>query len=244
MCNSSSIVYSMNIFQLISVYAELNQPTLAYEKCIFSKALLKQHNNYSRIITVDMFECITLTNLGLYNESKEKLLKILSSANNDYLSYRTDQIYHNLAWNALLSQSYEECIHYTNLAKDAGDPSPDLCYFIPYSYYKQKDYLKCLDYIESHLEYADDFYKPFLQAISARIQKQNVDFEKNIILYYQSLLQNNVYEDIPLIQNFILDYYTETNNKDMMIKILIDIKSFNDKDLTLKSSILFTTSQS
>ena len=69
-------------------------------------------------------------------------------------------------------------------------------------------------------------------------------FKKNIILYYQSLLQNNVYEDIPLIQNFILDYYTETNNKDMMIKILIDIKSFNDKDLTLKSSTLFTTSQS
>ena len=87
-------------------------------------------------------------------------------------------------------------------------------------------------------------WQPFLQAISARIQKQNVDFEKNIILYYQSLLQNNVYEDIPLIQNFILDYYTETNNKDMMIKILIDIKSFNDKDLTLKSSTLFTTSQS
>ena len=83
-----------------------------------------------------------------------------------------------------------------------------------------------------------------MQAISARIQKQNVDFEKNIILYYQSLLQNNVYEDIPLIQSFILDYYTETNNKDMMIKILIDIKSFNDKDLTLKSSTLFTTSQS
>ena len=83
-----------------------------------------------------------------------------------------------------------------------------------------------------------------MQAISARIQKQYVDFEKNIILYYQSLLQNNVYEDIPLIQNFILEYYTETNNKDMMIKILIDIKSFNDKDLTLKSSTLFTTSQS
>ena len=81
MCNSSSIVYSMNIFQLISVYAELNQPTLAYEKCIFSKALLKQHNNYSRIITVDMFECITLTDLGLYNESKEKLRKAYGTLN-------------------------------------------------------------------------------------------------------------------------------------------------------------------
>ncbi|MFR3061763.1 MAG: hypothetical protein ACLTL6_07025 [Holdemanella porci] len=88
------------------------------------------------------------------------------------------------------------------------------------------------------------FLQAFLQSISARIQKQYIDFEKNIILYYQSLLQNNVYEDIPLIQNFILDYYTETNNKDMMIKILIDIKSFNDKDLTLKSSTLFNTSQS
>ena len=120
------------------------------------------------------------------------------------------------------------------MAIENKDPSCDLCYFIPYSYYKQNEYLKCLDYIESHLEYADDFYKPFLQAISARIQKQNVDFEKNIILYYQSLLQNNMYEGIPLIQN----------NKDMMIKILIDIKSFNDKDLTLKSSTLFTTSQS
>ena len=63
-------------------------------------------------------------------------------------------------------------------------------------------------------------------------------------IFRLSFIQNNVYEDIPLIQNFILDYYTETNNKDMMIKILIDIKSFNDKDLTLKSSTLFTTSQS
>ena len=86
------------------------------------------------------------------------------------------------------------------------------------------------------------FISNWAYAMPGTLQKQNVDFEKNIILYYQSLLQNNVYEDIPLIQNFILDYYTETNNKDMMIKILIDIKSFNDKDLTLKSSTLFVDS--
>ena len=168
------------------------------------------------------------------------MLNNINQSSNKYIS----TIYHSLAWCYLLNCQYSECIKYTNLAIENKDPSSDLCYFIPYSYYKQNEYLKCLEYIESHLEYADDFYKPFLQAISARIQKQNVDFEKNIILYYQSLLQNNVYEDIPLIQNFILDYYTETNNKDMMIKILIDIKSFNDKDLTLKSSTLFTTSQS
>lgn len=87
-------------------------------------------------------------------------------------------MYHSLAWCYLLNCQYSECIKYTNLAIENKDPSCDLCYFIPYSYYKQNEYLKCLDYIESHLEYADDFYKPFLQAISARIQKQNVDFEK------------------------------------------------------------------
>ena len=181
--------------------------------------------------------------MGLYNFATAKLKELLSDINQSNKEH-VSKIHHSLAWCYLLNNQFEECIIETSLSTKFGDKSPDLCYFIPYSYYKQNEYLKCLDYIESHLKYADDFYKPFLQAISARIQKQNGDFEKNIILYYQSLLQNNVYEDIPLIQNFILDYYTETNNKDMMIKILIDIKSFNDKDLTLKSSTLFTTSQS
>ena len=210
-------------------------------QCVYQ--IIQLNNIISIILWIDFFLFNCLTNLGLYENSIQKLTELLNNidqSSNKYIS----TIYHSLAWCYLLNCQYSECIKYTNLAIENKDPSCDLCYFIPYSYYKQKEYLKCLDYIESHLEYADDFYKPFLQAISARTQKQNVDFEKNIILYYQSLLQNNVYEDIPLIQSFILDYYTETNNKDMMIKILIDIKSFNDKDLTLKSSTLFTTSQS
>ena len=230
-------------FELISIYAETNRSALAYTYCEKSRSIFNRLQNYTTMFFIDFFQCNCLTNLGLYESSIQKLTELLNNidqSSNKYIS----TMYHSLAWCYLLNCQYSECIKYTNLAIENKDPSCDLCYFIPYSYYKQNEYLKCLDYIESHLEYADDFYKPFLQAISARIQKQNVDFEKNIILYYQSLLQNNVYEDIPLIQNFILDYYTETNNKDMMIKILIDIKSFNDKDLTLKSSTLFTTSQS
>ena len=241
--SSNSKVYAYSLFQLISLCARTNRVALAYSYCEKSRSIFNRLQNYTTMFFIDFFQCNCLTNLGLYESSIQKLTELLNNidqSSNKYIS----TMYHSLAWCYLLNCQYSECIKYTNLAIENKDPSCDLCYFIPYSYYKQNEYLKCLDYIESHLEYADDFYKPFLQAISARIQKQYVDFEKNIILYYQSLLQNNVYEDIPLIQNFILDYYTETNNKDMMIKILIDIKSFNDKDLTLKSSTLFTTAQS
>ena len=241
--SSNSKVYAYSLFQLISLCARTNRVALAYSYCEKARNIFNRLNNYTTLFYIDFSQCNCLISMGLYDFATAKLKELLSDINQTNKEH-VPKIHHSLAWCYLLNCQYSECIKYTNLAIENKDPSCALCYFIPYSYYKQNEYLKCLDYIESHLEYADDFYKPFLQAISARIQKQNVDFEKNIILYYQSLLQNNVYEDIPLIQNFILDYYTETNNKDMMIKILIDIKSFNDKDLTLKSSTLFTTAQS
>lgn len=241
--SSNSKVYAYSLFQLISLCARTNRVALAYSYCEKARNIFNRLNNYTTLFYIDFSQCNCLISMGLYDFATAKLKELLSDINQTNKEH-VPKIHHSLAWCYLLNCQYSECIKYTNLAIENKDPSCDLCYFIPYSYYKQNEYLKCLDYIESHLEYADDFYKPFLQAISTRTQKQNVDFEKNIILYYQSLLQNNVYEDIPLIQNFILDYYTETNNKDMMIKILIDIKSFNDKDLTLKSSTLFTTSQS
>ena len=241
--SSNSKVYAYSLFQLISLCARTNRVALAYSYCEKARNIFNRINNYTSLFYIDFSQCNCLISMGLYDFATAKLKELLSDINQSNKEH-VPKIHHSLAWCYLLNCQYSECIKYTNLAIENKDPSCDLCYFIPYSYYKQNEYLKCLDYIESHLEYVDDFYKPFLQAISACIQKQNVDFEKNIILYYQSLLQNNVYEDIPLIQNFILDYYTETNNKDMMIKILIDIKSFNDKDLTLKSSTLFTTSQS
>ena len=241
--SSNSKVYAYSLFQLISLCARTNRVALAYSYCEKARNIFNRLNNYTTLFYIDFSQCNCLISMGLYDFATAKLKELLSDINQSNKEH-VPKIHHSLAWCYLLNCQYSECIKYTNLAIENKDPSCDLCYFIPYSYYKQNEYLKCLDYIESHLEYADDFYKPFLLAISARIQKQNVDFEKNIILYYQSLLQNNVYEGIPLIQNFILDYYTETNNKDMMIKILIDIKSFNDKDLTLKSSTLFTTSQS
>ena len=241
--SSNSKVYAYSLFQLISLCARTNRVALAYSYCEKARNIFNRLNNYTTLFYIDFSQCNCLISMGLYDFATAKLKELLSDINQSNKEH-VPKIHHSLAWCYLLNCQYSECIKYTNLAIENKDPSCDLCYFIPYSYYKQNEYLKCLDYIESHLEYADDFYKPFLQAISTRTQKQNVDFEKNIILYYQSLLQNNVYEDIPLIQNFILDYYTETNNKDMMIKILIDIKLFNDKDLTLKSSTLFTTSQS
>ena len=238
LCSPNSSVNAMNTFQLVSVYSELNKYIIAYEKCIECKPLLRQYNNYSRLITIDMFECITLTNMHMFDESKKKLLNILSSTNNGTFNYCQDQIYHNLAWNALLSQSYEECIHYTNLAKDAGDPSPDLCYFIPFSLYKLNKPLNALNECSKVIKECDHFYIPFIEAISAKIQNKNNDFETKINIYYKSLLKNSNYEDIPLIQNFILDYYEEAHDKEMMINILKDIKLNNEDKLNFKTSLL------
>lgn len=238
LCSPNSSVNAMNTFQLVSVYSELNKYIIAYEKCIECKPLLRQYNNYSRLITIDMFECITLTNMHMFDESKKKLLNILSSTNNGTFNYCQDQIYHNLAWNALLSQNYEECIHYTNLAKDAGDPSPDLCYFIPFSLYKLNKPLNALNECSKVIKECDHFYIPFIEAISAKIQNKNNDFETKINIYYKSLLKNSNYEDIPLIQNFILDYYEEAHDKEMMINILKDIKLNNEDKLNFKTSLL------
>lgn len=237
-CIPSSIVYAMNIFQLISIYAESNQSILAYKTCINSKSLLKYHNNYGRSITVDMFECIVLTDLGLYEDAKEKLLKILQSSMNDHFTYKTDIIYHCLAWNALLNKEYEECIKYTKLARDNEDTSHDLSYFIPLSLYYLKKDQSALDVIKKEESHSSEIYKYFLYAIRARIQEKNDEFETNILAYYQSLLQNNIFEDIPLVQDFILDYYKEIDNSEMMIKILLDMKSLSDNDLTIQSSAL------
>ena len=238
LCSPNSSVNAMNAFQLVSVYSELNKYVIAYKKCIECKPLLRQYNNYSRLITIDMFECITLTNMHMFDESRQKLLNILSSTNNGTFNYCQDQIYHNLAWNALLSQNYEECIHYTNLAKDAGDPSPDLCYFIPFSLYKLNEPLDALNECSKAIKACDHFYIPFIEAISAKIQNKNNDFETKINVYYKSLLQNSNYEDIPLIQNFILDYYEEIHDKEMMINILKDIKLNNEDKLNYKTSLL------
>lgn len=237
-CNPSSIVYAMNIFQLISIYAESNQSILAYKTCINSKSLLKYHNNYSRSITVDMFECIILTDLGLYKDAKEKLLKILQSSVNDHFIYKTDIIYHCLAWNALLNKEYEECIKYTKLARENDDKSHDLSYFIPLSLYHLKKKQDALDEIKKEESHSSEVYKHFLYAIRARIQTENNKFESNVLSYYQALLKNNIFEDISLVQNFILDYCKETGNKEMMIKILLDMKSLNDNDLTIQCSAL------
>lgn len=238
LCSPNSSVNAMNTFQLVSVYSELNKYIIAYKKCIECKPLLRQYNNYSRLITIDMFECITLTNMHMFDESKKKLLNILSSTNNGTFNYCQDQIYHNLAWNALLSQNYEECIHYTNLAKDAGDPSPDLCYFIPFSLYKLNKPLNALNECSKTIKECDHFYIPFIEAISAKIQNKNNDFETKINIYYKSLLKNSNYEDIPLIQNFILDYYEKVHDKEMMINILKDIKLNNEDKLNFKTSLL------
>ncbi|WP_289114021.1 helix-turn-helix domain-containing protein [uncultured Dubosiella sp.] len=232
LCNPNSHVHAMNTFQLISVYAELNQPVIAYKKCLEAREVLKLCNNYSRLITVDMFECVVLTDLRLFLEAKEKLLHLLVSSNNEYLNYPTGQIYHNLAWNALLSENYEECIQYAKRAKLEKDSSPDLCYYVPFSLFKLnrvEEAFKACEKAEE--EECDTSYRLFLRAIKDRINGQDEQFEHSILAYYQSLLENKRYEDISFIQDFMLDYFEEKENTIKIVQVVRDIRLYMNHQL-------------
>ena len=224
LCIPGSSINAMNTFQLISVYCELNQSIIAYRTCIECRPLLQMHNNYSRLITLDLFESATLIDLRLFNEAKEKLQKMLSSTDNEFVNYHTDQIYHNLAWNALLSGNYEECIQYTRQAIANHDPSLDLCYYIPFSLYKLDQFEKALE--ECRKAKSIEFYTPFLLSIQARIRGKQIDFENNIIIYYERLLINKVYEDILFVLKYMAEFYEEIGNTSELIKVYKDIDLF------------------
>lgn len=235
--SSNSTTYAYSIFQLISLYARTNRIALAYTYCEKTRNVFTRLNNYTTMFYIDFFQCNCLIGMKLFDLAIDKLLTLLNNiehSNKENIA----KIHHSLAWCYLLNGQYNNCIEETKQAYAYGDTSNDLSYFIPYSYYKMKKYLKCLDYIDLHIENTDDFFKPFLKATTYRIQKENVAFEKQITYFYTSLLKNNMFEEIPLIQDFILDYYKETNNKDMLIKILLDIKSLKDKNLTFDTSYL------
>lgn len=237
-CISGSVTNAMNSFQLISVYSELNQPIIAYRACIECRNLLQIHHNYNRLVALDLFESAVLINLRLFNEAKEKLLKILSSTDDKFLNKYTDRIYHSLAWNALLSENYEECIHYTKEAKIKNDLSPDLCYFIPFSLFKLNRFSEALNECNKEKKGNTDFYIPFLESIKARIKGEKEEFENNILIYYKQLLLNRIYEDIPFVQRYILDFYEETNETDLKIKTYKEMFLYYENKLNEKTSFL------
>lgn len=235
--SSNSITYAYSIFQFISLYARTNRIALAYTYCEKARNVFTRLNNYTTMFYIDFFQSNCLIGMELYDLAIEKLSTLLNNiehTNKESIA----KIHHSLAWCYLLNGQYNNCIEETHQAYAYGDTSSDLSYFIPYSYYKMNKHLKCLDYMDTHSDHTNNFFKPFFKAIACRIQKENIQFEKHITYFYTSLLKNNMFEEIPLIQDFILDYYKETDNKDMMIKILLDIKSLKDNNLTFDTSHL------
>lgn len=241
LCIPGSSINAMNTFQLISVYSELNQSIIAYRTCIECRPLLQIHNNYSRLITLDLFESATLIDLRLFNEAKEKLQKMLSSTDNEFVNYHTDQIYHNLAWNALLSRNYEECIQYARQAKDDNDLSMDIDYFIPFSLFMLGKKSEALEECRKAEKNSSEFYRPFLASIQSRIKGEKDAFEKNVLIYYERLLTHKVYEDILLIQRYMLNYYEEIKNEEMIIKIYKDMDLYYRNELDPSSSNLIAS---
>lgn len=235
--SSQSKINALCIFEKITIFAETNRAALAYSYCEQARILFSQFNNYTTLFFIDLFQYNCLTLLGLFNEARTNLntlLNNLTQTNEKYIS----TIYHNLAWNALLDNSYEECIQMSKKAIDLGNKSSALLYFIPYSFYKLKQTQNTLDCIEKYFESISDLYKPFLIALHARIQNNRMLFEKNILTFYTSLLEKHEYEDIIISLEIMIDYFSETNQKDKLISTYADYKMYKENKLTLKSSQL------
>lgn len=238
-CDSSSIIFLMNEFQLISIYARLNQPLKAYKKCIQLKYRLRESNNYNRSISLDITECNILTNLGDYNEAKNKLLNILNTVDNEFLNVHKINIYHSLAWIYLHTNELNNCIKYTNLALESNDTSYDLSYFIPFSYLKSNLESEALEACEKSLTYCGDIYKYLILSIKHKIKKNDKSFEKCALTYYRLALKNSIFEDIPVILELMYKYYDEKNNLASLTNILKDIKLYSERALSYKTSFVF-----
>lgn len=237
-CDSSSYIYLMNEFQLISIYARLNQPLKAYKKCIQLKYRLRESNNYNRSISLDITECNILTNLGEYYEAKDKLLNILNTVDNEFLNYHKINIYHSLAWIFLHTNELNNCIKYTNLAIESNDTSYDLSYFIPFIYFKNNKSSEALEACEKSLTYCGNIYKYLILSIKHRLKENDKSFEKNSLMYYRLALKSSIYEDIPVILELMHEYYDEKENFVFLTNVLKDIKLYSERKLNSKTSIV------
>lgn len=237
-CSKSSNVYTMDIFNLIDLYSSTNNSLIAYNYLYEAKFSLDQNDNYIRLFECNLLECNILTRLHMYEQSKEKLLKILSHSesnlkNNNYLN-----IFRHLAWNALLSENYDDCIKYTKLARDNENAFNGLCYFIPFSYYKKGDIENCLNALNDEYIQANSIYKPFLYAIRARIQHKDEMFEKHILKCYECAISIQEFDGIHFILDMMIEYYDEKGKDKKLIYAFKDMKQFQEHHLTRKNSFV------
>ena len=237
-CSKSSEVYTMDIFNLIDLYSSTNNSLKAYNYLYEAKFSLDNNDNYARLFECNLLECNILTRLHMYEQSETKLLKILFHSENNLKSRNYLNIYRHLAWNALLSENYDDCIKYTKLARNNEDDFNGLCYFIPFSYYKKGEYDKALLALNDEYIHANTIYKPFLYAIRGRIQHKDNMFEKHILKCYKTLLSHQIHDGISFILDMMIEYYDEKGNDKKLIYTFKDMKQFQEHHLTASNSFV------
>lgn len=56
LCSKDSVIFAMNLFQLIIILCEMNKSALALLQCLKAKIILTDFNNYKRLSDVDLLE--------------------------------------------------------------------------------------------------------------------------------------------------------------------------------------------
>lgn len=233
LCSKDSVIFAMNLFQLIIILCEMNKSALALLQCQKAKIILKDFNNYKRLSDVDLLEGNCLILLNEQEEAQSRLKSILELGNNN-LSSSTNYILQSLAFSFIMNHQYQECIN--TIQPIMNELSKDVQWYLPFCLYQLKRFDECNDSIKIALLNCNKINSHFLLAIQSLISNNHIKFIEECMIYYHLILQQLNYDDVPILLNFMSDIEKERKNDLLQLEILKDLNLYHEKELTIESS--------
>lgn len=230
--NSSptSYVFAMNSFQIIGVQAMTAHPAIALGSCYKTRDILKNFNNYWKMLLIDLYECHVLTLLKEYDNSIALAERLLSNINQS-LGNERSILYQCIGMNYLFMDEYEKCIQAINCA---GEYKEHLTIIIAYSLYRLNDINECKEVILKEQKRSKED-NDFMNLITLIVDgKTNI--KKEISKCYKKFLEEKDFEKISLVLKIMVDFYEKSTEREEYIKVLEDYILYDNNELTVTSS--------
>lgn len=230
--NSSptSYAFAMNSFHIIGVQAMTAHPAIALESCYKTRDILKNFNNYWKMLLIDLYECHVLTLLKEYDNSIALAERLLSNINQS-LGNERSILYQCIGMNYLFMNEYEKCIQAINCA---GEYKEDLTIIIAYSLYRLNDIKGCKEVILKEQKRSNED-NDFLNLITLIVDGRT-NIKKEISKCYKEFLKEKDFEKISLVLKMMVDYYKKSTEREEYIKVLEDYILYDNNELTVTSS--------
>lgn len=238
-CSQSSVIYAMNVHQLLIIFEKTNRSTLALLYFSRVKDELKYSLSYRRQLLVDMYQAKCLIQLGLQENAQEKINILLFSDNFKMLENEAELIYSikcDLAFSYVLSSDYDKSIQISKeITKDYPEHKKDV-WMLPYSLMKMNEHDLCNQSIEENLQNTNpdekEFYL-FMQMMNVTNLSLAYQHLKN---YYLYALRTNKFEILSFLLDNMLSCIDTTNTE--YVKVLLDIRLYSRQQLTIETTKL------